>query len=228
MTKFTLNGQSVTVDADADTPLLWVIRDSLGLTGTKFGCGIGLCGACTVHQDGQAIRSCITLLGDVAGARITTIEGLDPANAHPVQKAWVACVAEVTADPATGQIGVQKLTIVTDAGTIIDPDSARAQTEGAALWGLSMALFEGTAFVAGEVRDTNLNTYTPLRIGDVPVLDISFIDSIEVPVGLGEPATTVIAPAIANAIFAATGARVTHIPITPQAVLAALTPPLSP
>ena len=85
MTKFTLNGQSVTVDADVGTPLLWVIRDSLGLTGTKFGCGIGMCGACTVHLDGQATRSCITLLGDVAGTSITTIEGLDPAHAHPVQ-----------------------------------------------------------------------------------------------------------------------------------------------
>lgn len=89
MTKFTLNGQSVSVDAEPDTPLLWVIRDSLGLTGTKFGCGIGMCGACTVHLDGQAIRSCITSLRDVAGARIATIEGLDPAHAHPVQKAWL-------------------------------------------------------------------------------------------------------------------------------------------
>jgi CO/xanthine dehydrogenase Mo-binding subunit len=135
---------------------------------------------------------------------------------------WVACVAEVTVDRPTGTVSVQKLTVVTDAGTIIDPDSALAQTEGAALWGLSMALYEGTEFVAGEVRDTNLNTYSPLRIGDVPVLDLSFIPSTEVPVGLGEPATTVIAPAIANAIFAATGARVTHIPITPAAVLAAM------
>jgi len=88
MTKFRLNGRTVTLDAAPDTPLLWVIRDDLGLTGTKFGCGIGLCGACTVHVDGQAIRSCITLLGDVAGTSITTIEGLDPAHAHPVQKAW--------------------------------------------------------------------------------------------------------------------------------------------
>jgi isoquinoline 1-oxidoreductase subunit beta len=106
--------------------------------------------------------------------------------------------------------------------TIIDPDSARAQTEGATLWGLSMALFEGTAFVAGEVADTNLDTYTPVRISDVPALDISFVDSTEVPVGLGEPATTVVAPAIANAIYAACGARVTHIPITSAAVLAAI------
>ena len=138
---------------------------------------------------------------------------------------WVACVAEVTVDKTTGAVAVQKLTIVTDAGTTIDPDSALAQTEGAALWGLSMALYEGTEFVAGEVRDINLNTYTPLRINDVPILDISFVDSTEVPVGLGEPATTVIAPAIANAIFAASGARVTHIPITPKAVLAAMPKP---
>ena len=135
---------------------------------------------------------------------------------------WVACVAEVVVDAATGIVTVQKLTIVTDAGTIIDPDSTLAQTEGAALWGLSMALYEGTGFLAGQVRDTNLSTYTPLRIGDVPVLDISFVNSAEVPVGLGEPATTVVAPAIANAIFAATGGRVTHIPITPQAVIAAI------
>lgn len=138
---------------------------------------------------------------------------------------WVACVAQVMVDSATGVVTVQKLTSVTDAGTIIDPDSARAQTEGALLWGPSMALYEGTEFVAGQVRDTNLNTYTPLRMGDLPTLDISFIDSPEVPVGLGEPSTTVVAPAIANAIFAATGARVTHLPIQPAAVRAAIGTP---
>lgn len=90
MIKFTLNGKSVSVDAEPDTPLLWAIRDDLGLTGTKFGCGIGMCGACTVHIDGQAIRSCITMLVDVSGASVTTIEGLDPVHAHPVQKAWGA------------------------------------------------------------------------------------------------------------------------------------------
>ena len=85
-----------------------------------------------------------------------------------------------------------------------------------------MALHEGTAFERGQVRDINLDSYTPLRISDVPELDISFVDSVEVPVGLGEPATTVVAPAIGNAIFAAVGARLRHIPITPEAVLAAL------
>ncbi len=87
-TKFELNGQPVTVDAPADTPLLWVIRDDLNMTGTKFGCGIGECGACTVHVGGRATRSCITPLSAVEGASVTTIEGLDPAGNHVVQVAW--------------------------------------------------------------------------------------------------------------------------------------------
>ena len=88
MIGFRINGRSVTVEADGDTPLLWVVRDEVGLTGTKFGCGIGMCGACTVHVGGRATRSCITPLRAVAGADVTTIEGLDPAGRHPVQKAW--------------------------------------------------------------------------------------------------------------------------------------------
>ncbi len=88
MTRFRINGREVSVDADDDTPLLWVIREDIGLTGTKFGCGIGQCGACTVHVGGAAVRSCSTRLGDVAGAEVTTIEGLDPAGRHPVQVAW--------------------------------------------------------------------------------------------------------------------------------------------
>ena len=88
MTSFEINGRAVTVDAEDDTPLLWVIRDVIGLTGTKFGCGIGMCGACTVHVGGRPTRSCTTLLANVAGAKVTTIEGLDPEGRHPVQKAW--------------------------------------------------------------------------------------------------------------------------------------------
>jgi isoquinoline 1-oxidoreductase subunit beta len=135
---------------------------------------------------------------------------------------WVACVARVTVDRTTGHVTIQKLTVVTDAGTIVDPDSARAQIEGAVLWGLSMALYEGTAFENGQVKDTNLSSYTPLINSDVPELDISFVESTEVPVGLGEPATTVVAPAIANAIFAATGARLRHLPMKAADVLATL------
>jgi isoquinoline 1-oxidoreductase alpha subunit len=89
MTSFTLNGKTVSVDEDPSTPLLWVIRDSLNLTGTKFGCGMALCGACTVHLDGQAIRSCVAPLSRVDGKHVTTIEGLSTDNSHPVQRAWI-------------------------------------------------------------------------------------------------------------------------------------------
>jgi isoquinoline 1-oxidoreductase subunit alpha len=88
-TAFVINGDHVELDADADTPLLWIIRDRLKLTGTKFGCGIAQCGACTVHLDGRAVRSCQTSLADVAGRRVTTVEGLSANSDHPLQKAWI-------------------------------------------------------------------------------------------------------------------------------------------
>jgi isoquinoline 1-oxidoreductase alpha subunit len=87
---FTINGRSASVDAQPDTPLLWVLREHLNLTGTKFGCGSGLCGACTVHVDGKAARSCQVALSNVAGKKVTTIEGLSPTGSHPLQNAWIA------------------------------------------------------------------------------------------------------------------------------------------
>jgi isoquinoline 1-oxidoreductase subunit beta len=135
---------------------------------------------------------------------------------------WTACVARVRVDRKSGRVMLEKLTVVVDAGTIVDPEGALAQAEGSSLWGASLALHEGSEFVNGQVKDTNLDTYTPLRMGDVPELDIEFIASTEVPVGLGEPCTTVVGPAIGNAVFAAVGARVRHIPIRPAAVLEAL------
>ena len=90
MIEFELNGESISSDSEPDTPLLWVIRDELKLKGTKFGCGIAMCGACTVHVDGTAIRSCVTSIGDVAGKPVTTIEGLGTAAGRALQKAWVA------------------------------------------------------------------------------------------------------------------------------------------
>jgi isoquinoline 1-oxidoreductase subunit beta len=138
---------------------------------------------------------------------------------------WVACVARVHVDRESGIITVEKLTLVVDAGTIVHPDSAQAQVEGAALWGLSMALHEGSEFVNGLPKDTNLDTYTPLRMGDVPEVEIEFLPSTEMPVGLGEPGTTVVAPAIGNAIFAASGARVRHLPIHPADMRQALARP---
>jgi isoquinoline 1-oxidoreductase alpha subunit len=87
---FTINGKAASVAAEPDTPLLWVVREHLKLTGTKFGCGSGLCGACTVHLDGQAVRSCQVPFERVQGRKVTTIEGLSPTSSHPLQKAWIA------------------------------------------------------------------------------------------------------------------------------------------
>jgi isoquinoline 1-oxidoreductase subunit alpha len=86
---FILNGKSTTVEADADKPLLWVLREDLGLTGTKYGCGMAICGCCTVHLDGDAIRSCVTPISRVQGKQVTTIEGLSSDLSHPVQRAWM-------------------------------------------------------------------------------------------------------------------------------------------
>jgi isoquinoline 1-oxidoreductase alpha subunit len=90
MMKLTVNGKTHDLDVEGDTPLLWVIRDDVGLTGTKFGCGVGACGACTVLLEGEPTRSCVLPLSAVAGRSITTIEGLSADKSHPVQKAWIA------------------------------------------------------------------------------------------------------------------------------------------
>src|SRR5262249_4141516 len=87
---FTVNGKRARLEVDPDTPLLWVLRDQLGLTGTKFGCGMALCGCCTVHLDGEAVRSCGTPVLRAEGREVTTIEGLSPDGSHPVQRAWIA------------------------------------------------------------------------------------------------------------------------------------------
>jgi len=89
MALISVNDRAVDVDAAPDTPLLWVLRDHLAMTGTKYGCGMALCGACTVHVDGRAMRSCVLPLGALAGRRVTTIEGLSPDRSHAVQRAWI-------------------------------------------------------------------------------------------------------------------------------------------
>src|SRR2546430_8565272 len=90
MPNLNVNGRNMSIEAAPDTPLLWAIREQLQMTGTKFGCGAGLCGACTVHVNGEAVRSCQIMVGDVAGKKITTIEGLAAKGDHPLQKAWIA------------------------------------------------------------------------------------------------------------------------------------------
>ena len=102
MTTFRLNGRDVTVGAPDDAPLLWAIRDDAGLTGTKFGCGIGQCGACTVHVNGEAVRSCLTPVSSVAGKAVTTIEGLG--GEHALQKAWIETQAPQCGYCQSGQI----------------------------------------------------------------------------------------------------------------------------
>lgn len=135
---------------------------------------------------------------------------------------WVGGAAQVHVDRKTGFVSVQKIWLVVDCGTVVDPNGAHAQIEGGAMWGVSMALFEGTEFEKGRVKDTNLDTYTPLRMLDAPQMQIETVASTEAPTGLGEPGTTVVAPAIANAIFSAVGVRMRHLPITPAAVRKAL------
>ena len=121
MTSFHINGRAVTVEAEDDTPLLWVIRDVIGLTGTKFGCGIGMCGACTVHVGGRPTRSCITPLASVAGAKVTTIEGLDPKGKHPVQKAWADLQVPQCGYCQSGQI-MQAVSLINDFPSPTDQD----------------------------------------------------------------------------------------------------------
>lgn len=106
MVRLVVNGNAVEVNSDADTPLLWALREQLGLTGTKYGCGAALCGCCTVHVDGETRRSCVTPIGAVAGASITTIEGLRPAagELHPVQEAWIELDVAQCGYCQTGQI----------------------------------------------------------------------------------------------------------------------------
>jgi len=102
--ELTINGQAAQVDAAPDTPLLWVLRDTLGLTGTKYGCGMAQCGACTVHVDGEAVRSCSFPVSAAAGKQITTIEGLSADGSHPLQKAWIAVQAPQCGYCQSGQI----------------------------------------------------------------------------------------------------------------------------
>jgi CO/xanthine dehydrogenase Mo-binding subunit len=135
---------------------------------------------------------------------------------------WVAVAAQVHVDKATGLVDVQKLYVAVDAGIIVDPNGAEAQCQGAALWGLSMALYEGTELVNGKFKDGNFDTYTPLRIGQTPEVKIEFMPSKMAPSGLGEPAVTPVAPAIANAIYNAVGVRLRKIPMTPDDVKNAL------
>jgi len=150
------------------------------------------------------------------GADLAENEGMGVAVAHGQERTmptWTAVIAHVAVDPTTKAVTVKKIWQTIDCGTVVHPDGAMAQAEGATLWGVSLALHEGTQFKNGAVADTNLDTYAPLRMADVPELDIQFVSSTEKPTGLGEPPLIAVAPAIGNAVFAATGTRARDLPI---------------
>ena len=149
------------------------------------------------------------------GRSLPAGEALGVAVAHGQERnmpTWTACVAHVAVGDDKS-IAVRRIWQTIDCGTVVHPDGAMAQAEGATLWGLSLALHEGTRFEKGQVKDNNLDTYTPLRMADVPELDIRFMESTEFPTGLGEPPLIAVAPAIGNAVYAATGRRVRDLPI---------------
>jgi isoquinoline 1-oxidoreductase beta subunit len=180
-------------------------------------------------NDGGAQRLRNTLLAamGLAGYGSTKLpkgEGMGVACVSSQERAtasWTACVAHVAVAPS-GEVKVKKLTVATDVGMQVHPDNIRAQAEGAALWGLSLAMHEKATLKDGGIEQTNFDTYTPLRMSQVPEVAVNVIANGDKPTGVGEPAVTVIAPAIGNAIFNACGARVRALPITAAAVKAAM------
>ena len=131
---------------------------------------------------------------------------------------WTTCVAEVSVNPGDGQFEIRKLTLVADVGISVNPHNTLAQMQGAMLWGMSVATKERGSVSSGAIEQKNFHQYTPLRMADIPEMDIHLIENDHYPVGAGEPALSVVAPAIANAISKAVGARVRNLPITPGQV----------
>jgi CO/xanthine dehydrogenase Mo-binding subunit len=178
-------------------------------------------------NDGGAQRLRNTLLAAMGMAGYGTKvlpkgEGMGVACVSSQERAtasWTACVAHVAVAPS-GEVKVKKLTVATDVGTQVHPDNIRAQVEGAALWGLSLAMYEKATLKNGGIEQTNFDTYTPLRMSQVPEVAVNVIANGEKATGVGEPAVTVVAPALGNAIFNACGARVRSLPITAEAVKA--------
>ncbi|UFX45154.1 molybdopterin-dependent oxidoreductase [Bradyrhizobium sp. 41S5] len=180
-------------------------------------------------NDGGAQRLRNTLLAAMGLAgygtkKLPKGEGMGVACVSSQERAtasWTACVAHVAVAPS-GEVTVRKLTVATDVGTQVNPDGIRAQVEGAALWGMSLALFEKATLKDGGIEQTNFDTYTPLRMSQLPEVAVNVIANGEKATGVGEPAVTVVAPAIGNAVFNAVGARVRGLPITAEAVKAAM------
>jgi isoquinoline 1-oxidoreductase subunit alpha len=160
MTTLTINGLSVSVDVADDTPLLWVIRDAVGLKGTKFGCGIGMCGACTVHLDGRAVRSCITPLLAAADSNVLTIEGLDPHGQHPLQKAWIVTQTPQCGYCQSGQI-MQAASMLKDYPNPTDADIDNIMSGNLCRCMAYIRIRRAIKLAAAEIdATTNANTTT--------------------------------------------------------------------
>ena len=180
-------------------------------------------------NDGGAQRLRNTLLAAMGLAgygslKLAKGEGMGVACVSSQERktaSWTACVAHVAVAPS-GDVKVKKLTVATDVGTAVNPDGIRAQVEGGAMWGMSLALFEKATMKDGGIEQTNFDTYTPMRMSQMPEVAVHIIANGEHATGVGEPTVTVVAPAIANAIFNAVGARVRSLPITAEAVKAAM------
>ena len=180
-------------------------------------------------NDGGAQRLRNTLLAamGMAGygtAKLPKGEGMGVACVSSQERAtasWTACVAHVAVS-SSGEVKVKRLTVATDVGMQVHPDNIRAQVEGAALWGLSLAMYEKATLKDGGIEQTNFDTYTPLRMSQTPEVAVNVIANGDKPTGVGEPAVTVIAPALGNAIFNACGARIRALPITAEAVKAGM------
>ena len=175
----------------------------------------------------QRLRNTLLAAMGLAGygtKKLPKGEGMGVACVSSQERAtasWTACVAHVAVNDS-GEVKVKKLTVATDVGTQVNPDGIRAQVEGAALWGMSLALFEKATMKDGAIEQTNFDTYTPMRMSQIPEVAIAVIANGEPATGVGEPAVTVVAPALANAIHNAVGARVRSLPITADAVKAGM------
>jgi isoquinoline 1-oxidoreductase subunit beta len=159
----------------------------------------------------------VTKLGPNEGMGVACVSSQERSS-----PTWTACVVHVKVDPKTGEVKLKKVTVAMDVGTVVNPDGVRAQIEGSIFWGASLAMFEKASMKDGGIEQRNFDSYTPMRMSQIPEIDVSIISNGEPAVGCGEPAVTVIAPAIGNAVFNAVGARVRSLPITAEAVKAAM------
>lgn len=210
MISLTINGGSHEVDVPGEMPLLWVIRDVIGLTGTKFGCGVGLCGCCTVHVDAGAVRPCSFPVSAATGKNITTIEALGGEAMHPLQQAWIDHQVPQCGYCQSGQLMAAAALL---AGT---PHPSDAQIAGHDEHLPVRDLQPDITIKNGRVQQSNFDNYQVLHMTGTPQIETFAVPSREAPSGIGEAGVPPVGPAIGNAIFALTGKRVRALPFVKE------------